>query len=70
MKQSDIEVMKATIKANITRINQLLDKEEIENRTQIGSFGYSVINRNNVEIRQRMKLLRKEMILFEKSMKG
>lgn len=57
--------MKLNIEANILRIQQLLDKENIEKQF-IKKQYWNVNNRENVELRQRLKMLRKDTVKFEK----
>ena len=62
--------MKLNIEANMLRIQQLLNQEGIENQFVKDRWGYPVVNRNNVELRQRLHMLRKDSIKLEKSLKG
>lgn len=59
--------------ANLERILELLKDEENLERTKRGSytfnnnlFEYTTVNRDNVELRNRLKMLRRESLLFEK----
>lgn len=66
--KNNFQIMKLNIEANMLRIQQLLNQEGIENQFNEG-FYYS-INRENVELRQRLHMLRKDSIKLEKSLKG
>lgn len=61
---TDFEILKKNIEGNMGRIQQLLDKEGIEKKYKDG-YWYSS-NRENAELRQRLKMLRKDSILLEK----
>lgn len=63
--KDDFQIMKLNIEANILRIQQLLDKENIEKQF-IKKQYWNVNNRENVELRQRLKMLRKDTVKFEK----
>ena len=65
---SKIDTLKLNIRANMVRINELLELQGIEE--QFKHEGWYGINKENVELRQRMKILRKDTINFEKAMKG
>ena len=65
--KTDFEIMKKNIEANLLRIQQLLEQEGIENKFNEG-FYYSV-NRNNTELRNRLKMLRKDSLTLEKLFK-
>lgn len=65
--KTDFEIMKKNIEANMLRIQQLLEQEGIENKFNEG-FYYSV-NRNNTELRNRLKMLRKDSLTLEKLFK-
>lgn len=63
--KDNFQIMKLNIEANILRIQQLLDKENIEKQF-IKEQYWNVNNRENVELRQRLKMLRKDTVKFEK----
>ena len=64
------EILVANIRANMARIEQLLDKPDILNKTNKICGWYSV-NRDNSELRQRMHMLRRDTKALERSiMKG
>jgi hypothetical protein len=59
--------------ANLERILELLKDEGNLERTKRGSytfnnnlFEYTTVNKDNVELRNRLKMLRRESLLFEK----
>lgn len=61
---NDFEIMKLNVEANMLRIQQLLEQENIENKVMEGRW--YAINRENTELRQRLKMLRKDTIKLEK----
>lgn len=61
---NDFEIMKLNVEANMLRIQQLLEQENIENKVMEGRW--CTINRENTELRQRLKMLRKDTIKLEK----
>lgn len=64
---NSFEVLSFNLQANMQRIEQLLNTEGIEN--QFIKDKWLSLNKNNVELRQRLKLLRKEALLLEKEIK-
>lgn len=70
MKKGEFMIIKANVHANLLRVLQLIEDEGNLYPTKESPWGYPMTNKNNVELRQRMKLLRKDMIQFEKMMKG
>lgn len=64
---SNFEVMSLNIQANIKRIEQLLAMEGIEKKF-IQDRWYSS-NKANVELRQRLKMLRKDTLALEKEIR-
>ena len=61
---NDFKIMKLNVEANMLRIQQLLEQENIENKT-IDDLWYRQ-NRENVELRQRLRMLRKDTVKLEK----
>lgn len=64
-----VKFLKDSIKANMSIIYDLLNTPMIEQK-QINGLHYPMINKNNVELRQRIKLLRKETLQLEKLING
>lgn len=62
--KDDFQIMKLNIEANMLRIEQLMAEEGIEHQFIKGKW--CSVNKANVELRQRLKLLRKDTIKFEK----
>lgn len=67
--KDDFQIMKLNIEANMLRIEQLLQCEGIENQ-YVDEKYWRIQNRKNSELRQRLKILRKDALLLEKSLKG
>lgn len=61
---SDFEILKKSLEGNMARIQQLLDREGIEEKFRKDRWYSS--NRENAELRHRLKILRKDSILLEK----
>lgn len=61
---TDFEILKKSIEGNMGRIQQLLEKEGIDKKFK-KDLWYSC-NRENSELRYRLKMLRKESIELEK----
>ena len=70
MKKGEFMIIKANVHANLLRVLQLIEDEGNLYTTKESQWGHRVRNNNNVELRQRMKLLRKDMVQLEKMMKG
>lgn len=66
--KNNFQIMKVNIEANMLRIQQLLNQEEIEK--QFLPDRWCSVNRDNVELRQRLKLLRKDTLKLEKMLMG
>lgn len=60
------KILKLNIEANMLRIEQLLNTEGIEKQFKEDKW-YS-INGDNVELRQRLKLLRKDTLKMERGL--
>lgn len=60
----EFEVVSKSIQANSIRICQLLERERIQHKFE--EKGWYAPNKDNVELRQRMKLLRKDTLLLER----
>lgn len=65
--EKEFKVLTKSIEANCLRICQLLEKENIQNTEELNYWGTP--NKDNVELRQRMKLLRKDTLKIEKLFK-
>lgn len=65
---TDSEILILNIQGNIARVQMLLQKPLIMNK-EVSGLHYDVVNKDNVELRQRIKLLRKELLQLEKEMK-
>lgn len=63
-----VEILKMNIEANMLRIEELMKIEGVFHKTRKDSWGI-MPNRNNIELRQRMKLLRKDTLKMEELMK-
>lgn len=61
-------LLKTTILANMEKIEDLSKRKGIENRI-IYRNEFPVINRENVELRHRLHILRKDSLQFEKELK-
>lgn len=66
--KNNFQIMKLNVEANMLRIQQLLKAEGIENQFQ--PEGWYVVNRENAELRQRLHMLRKDVIALQKILKG
>ena len=63
-KELEFEVLAKSIQASCLRLNLLLDRDKIQH--QFKKSGWYILNKDNVELRQRLKMLRKETLLLEK----
>lgn len=63
-KELEFEVLAKSIQASCLRLNLLLDRDRIQH--QFEESGWYLPNKDNVELRQRLKMLRKETLLLEK----
>lgn len=63
-----LQVLKSCVESNMSMILVLTEKENILDRTIPDSFGYHMVNPDNVELRQRIKLLRKELAQLDKEL--
>lgn len=72
-KKQELELIKASVTINVSLIQQLLNRSDIlERNVEVvlwKDHTCPVRNRHNVELRQRMKALRKDMIRLERLMK-
>lgn len=66
--RENLEILKLNITANMMRINQLLNEDDIDNQFKKDTW-YGV-NKANAELRQRLHLLRKDTVKLEKELKG
>ena len=66
--QGDFQIMKLNIEANMLRIEQLLTEPDIQE--QFKKDAWCSVNRSNAELRQRLKLLRKDTLKLEKLIQG
>lgn len=62
--KDNFQVMRLNIEANMLRIQELLNTPAIEKQFKEGHW-YAV-NRDNAELRQRLKMLRKDSLRLEK----
>ena len=67
-KGKDLKILKMNVESNVLRICQLLNTEGIEE--QLKKEGWYSVNKDNVELRQRLKMLRKETLQLEKILLG
>ena len=67
-KGKDLKILKMNVESNVLRICQLLNTEGIEE--QFKKEGWYSVNKDNVELRQRLKMLRKETLQLEKILLG
>lgn len=66
MNKNSFEIMKMNIVANMLRVQQLLEETD---KIFVDDYYYS-INKERAELKQRMKLLRKDTLQIEKILKG
>lgn len=62
--KNNFQIMKLNLEANILRIQQLLEMDNIEQ--QFIKDRWCSVNKPNVELRQRLKMLRKDSIELER----
>lgn len=65
--KDNFQILKLNIQANMLRIDQLLSTEGVENMYL--EEGWYSVNKDNTELRQRMKLLRKDTLKLERVLK-
>lgn len=62
------EIMRLNLEANTARILELLATENIDK--QFNPAGWYCVNKDNAELRQRMRLLRKDTLKLDKILRG
>lgn len=67
--KNNFQIIKLSMEGNLARIEQLMNMEGIDKEYVDGGY-WRTINKDNVELRQRLKLLRKETLKLEKMLKG
>lgn len=67
--KNNFQIIKLSIEGNLARIEQLMNVEGIDKQYINGGY-WTTVNKDNVELRQRLKLLRKETLKLEKMLKG
>lgn len=66
--KGNFQILRINVEANMLRVQQLLNQGGIEKQFLLDKW--KSVNKDNVELRQRLKLLRKDMLKLEKMLKG